>query len=236
MRKDQDSKLAVLKHDIRNPLYAAKSLIESHLEFLEQAPPEHSERTCQETIRVLKRSAQELDRVFKTIRKLNQIADTSAAAKANGSEEGISIKEILHRMTRALKEARYLDHVSVMASIPPDLPAVRANRVDIEEVLFNLITNSAQATEEGDRLLIEAFFSLIPFRSVSISIEDTGSGISEEAIPHIFEPFYTGRVEEGGVGFGLYIVKQLVERNGGRIQVKSKPGAGTTFTVILPAA
>jgi len=67
---------------------------------------------------------------------------------------------------------------------------------------------------------------------VIVTVEDTGPGIPKEQLPHIFEPFYT--TKSSGTGLGLYVVKQLVEKNGGRIKVQSQSGVGTTFVLFFP--
>ena len=219
------------KHDIRNPLYIAKSLIETHIEYLEALSSSSTAVPSHRTKIILKKSIREIDRVLETIRRLNQMA---IGCVAQSAVEQVCVKEILRRITSALRAGRYLDHLILVESIASDLPKLNANLVDLEEIFFNLIVNAAQATREGGQLTIRAFTHPKPTEAILISFQDTGCGISEEALPHIFEPFYTGRSEKGGVGFGLYIVKQLVERNGGKISVQSKKGQGTTFTLEFP--
>jgi len=70
--------------------------------------------------------------------------------------------------------------------------------------------------------------------AVQITVRDTGSGISEEDIPHIFEPFYTTKKEGKGTGLGLSVVYGIIDRHSGSISVESKQGIGTTFTITLP--
>lgn len=230
-----DEQVLDLKHDIRNPLYIVKSLIETHLEQLElvseaKIPPVNSKTGV-----VLRKSLKEIDRALGIIRRLNQIAKESRKSKQNGKSQRVCVKEILYRVTAALKAGHYLQHVRLVEFIPSDLPPLEAQPLDLEEIFFNLISNAAQAMIDGGQLTIEARFQPEPAPAVVVSFEDTGHGISEEALPYIFEPFYTSRVEKGGVGFGLYIVKQLVERNGGQITVESRPSVGTTFTLTFPS-
>ena len=232
---DVDDRILDLKHDIRNPLYVVKNLIETHLEFLEERPGNSEDLALVKTKLVLRKCAKHIERVFQTIRRLNEIAHNG---RSNGStshlKSPVFLQEIVHRVTKALKEGRYLEHLLLVESMTSDLPEVEANLLDLEEIFFNLIVNAAQATIPGGRLTIEAHLQLEPIPAVRISFEDTGHGISEDALPYIFEPFYTSRPDEGGVGFGLYIVKQLVERNRGQIMVTSKANVGTTFALIFP--
>ena len=104
--------------------------------------------------------------------------------------------------------------------------SVMVNRRHMEEILFNLMINACHAMgEHGGEIRIKAEKVN---GSISVDVEDNGPGISKENILRIFEPFYSTKCEKGS-GLGLYITKQLVERNGGKITVKSKLGQGTTF-------
>ncbi|MBI4394593.1 MAG: HAMP domain-containing histidine kinase [Candidatus Omnitrophica bacterium] len=237
--KQLEKQVLDFKHDIRNPLYIAKSLIEVHLEYLNGGESEaQNVSSINKTKTILQKSIKEIDRVLQTIRRLNQIAKGTRHLET----QAVSIKEILSWTVRALQESRCLDHLLLVESIPLDLPKVNVNLVDLEEIFFNLIVNAVQAVRERGRLTIsatrhcDASSVTMPRNDgcIMISFEDTGCGIPKDALPYIFEPFYTGRADKGGVGFGLYIVKQLVERNGGRISVESQYGVGTTFTLSFP--
>ena len=118
---------------------------------------------------------------------------------------------------------------------------IQADQRQLEEILFNLIVNACHAMEKGGELVIvseaKQFQTGLLCRPAEISrnddwikitITDTGTGISSEQAKHLFEPFYTTKGEKG-TGLGLYITKQLVERNSGKISVQSKEGKGTIF-------
>jgi two-component system, NtrC family, sensor kinase len=106
------------------------------------------------------------------------------------------------------------------------------NRRQLEEVFFNLIINACHAMEkEGGMLKLNAYR---PNKKVIVEIADTGVGIPKENKTRVFDPFYSTKGDQGS-GLGLYITKQLIERNGGKISVKSKHGEGTKFTLTLPA-
>lgn len=217
------------RHDIRNPLYIAKSLIETHLEYLESS--EEKATLFEKTKTVLSKSVKSIDRVLNILQRMNQLA---VSPTKNSAGHCVSIKHVLDHILKALSEAHYLDHLLLIKSIPGDLPLLEVHLTDLEEVFFNLIVNASQATQKGGRLWIEALFNdSYKEPAITLLFKDTGCGISEEAMPYIFEPFCTGRAHEGGVGFGLYIVKQLVERNGGTISVESHVGQGTTFQLIF---
>jgi signal transduction histidine kinase len=113
-----------------------------------------------------------------------------------------------------------------------ELPDVWCLPPRLGQVFMNLVVNAAQAIEgKGDITLSTA---RVDERTASVSVTDTGKGIPPEVLPRIFEPFYTTKPAGKGTGLGLPTVQQIVERHGGRIDVVSEVGKGTTFTVTLP--
>ena len=124
--------------------------------------------------------------------------------------------------------------VEFVVDCPPDL-FVRTNRDLLEHALLNLVSNAARHTERG-RISIGA--RVMDDGLVSIEIDDTGSGIPREELTRLFDRFYRGPGEQRGAGFGLGlpITKEAVDAIGGRIEVDSVPGTGTTVRVVLPAA
>ncbi|HVO31307.1 MAG TPA: ATP-binding protein [bacterium] len=124
--------------------------------------------------------------------------------------------------------------VEVVTKYGNDLPAVAGVEGELQQVLINLFTNSAHAApESGGRLVI----ATSPHENgVRVTVTDNGSGIPEDVLPHIFEPFYTTKAEGKGTGLGLSIVKRIIDSHHGAIDVQSAPGKGTTFTLDFPAA
>jgi signal transduction histidine kinase len=117
----------------------------------------------------------------------------------------------------------------VINRISKELPCIYADPGHIVQIFGNLIINACQAMPQGGELIIdgEVFNNF-----VNISIGDTGCGISEENMNKIFEPLFT--TKPNGIGLGLCVCKNLLEANGGNINVKSIEHKGTTFTVTLP--
>jgi signal transduction histidine kinase len=109
------------------------------------------------------------------------------------------------------------------------LPNVPCDAAQIKQVFVNLIRNAMQAMSRGGELSIE---SGAASEAVFVSISDTGSGIPEEKLNRIFQPFFT--TKKKGSGLGLMIVQRIIRDHAGRIDVESKPGRGTTFRVWLP--
>jgi signal transduction histidine kinase len=130
------------------------------------------------------------------------------------------------------------DNITLSIDVPENLK-VHATPGSLQQVLFNLVINARQAMiEKGGTLKLIA--RPLPGGRVSIDVADSGCGIKPENMERIFEPFFStkqheGRADRRGIGLGLHICKQLMEEQQGTITVTSKPGAGATFTLTLPA-
>jgi signal transduction histidine kinase len=122
----------------------------------------------------------------------------------------------------------------------PDLPKVRIDIEHLRQVLINLVQNAVQAMTDGGEIYVETRAQDgfrpggEPRRWVQISVRDTGPGIPAALLPNLFVPFVT--TKQQGTGLGLAISQRIVSEAGGRIDVRSREGIGTTFVVLLPAA
>jgi signal transduction histidine kinase len=105
------------------------------------------------------------------------------------------------------------------------------NPTELEQVVLNLVQNAAQA----DAKVVTVQTAVVDGH-VRIVVRDDGRGIESDGLERIFDPFFTSHPHDGGTGLGLSVVHGIVTRCGGRIEVRSRPGRGTTFTVKLPSA
>ena len=112
------------------------------------------------------------------------------------------------------------------------LPVIRGNTEKLKQVLLNLFANAMEATPWGGVIALKAYADQNHQRSLVLEIYNTGDGIAPENMPKLFEPFYS--TKNGGLGLGLPISKEIVERHQGRIEAESTPNRGTTFRVRLP--
>jgi two-component system phosphate regulon sensor histidine kinase PhoR len=116
------------------------------------------------------------------------------------------------------------------------MPLMEADRDKMKQVLLNLISNAVKYNRPNGSIIITGNFTET---ELSMTVQDTGVGIPEESIPHLFEKFYRVREHENkatGTGLGLSISKQIIQGHNGRIEVKSKVGIGTSFGVHIPRA
>jgi PAS domain S-box-containing protein len=143
----------------------------------------------------------------------------------------------LNDIVRAAEELSHtqLRHsgIELRLELTDGLPPVVGDATELEQVLLNLITNAAHASEKGQAVVVSTNAG---DGFARISVKDEGHGMSEETKKHVFDPFFTTRVRQGGSGLGLSIAYGLVEEQGGTIGVDSEVGRGTTITVSLPVS
>ncbi len=121
--------------------------------------------------------------------------------------------------------------ITTVPDLPADLPRLFVDAHQMEQVLGNLTTNACQAMVQGGKLAISARRQ---GSMVAIAVQDTGTGITPENMQKLFEPLFTTKIR--GIGLGLAVSKKLAEANGGRIEVESEAGKGSTFRLVLPVA
>ena len=125
------------------------------------------------------------------------------------------------------------EYITTVLDLPSDLPNVFVDQRQIEQVLGNLTTNACQAMKADGQLTVSSVQSQLKGAQwVQISVKDTGTGITPENLKKLFEPLFTTKTR--GIGLGLAVSRKLAEANGGRIEVESEVGKGSTFTLYLP--
>ena len=157
----------------------------------------------------------------------------------------VDMNEVVGNMEKML--TRLIDETIELVTIPaPALGLVRADPGQVEQVLVNLVLNARDAMRDGGVVIIETANVSFPApwahphgvvragEYVSLSVTDTGCGMSEEVQAHVFEPFFTTKEQGQGTGLGLSTVYGIVRQSGGHSTFRSNPGQGTTFTIYLP--
>jgi len=201
-------------HDLRNPLSAIKNAAYFLNMALEKPDPE-----VKETLEILEKEVGTSEAI------ISSLLDFARAKPPTKRKIGVS--EVLQE---ALARTAVPNNIEVLQEISETLPEILADPDQLRQVFDNIILNGIQAMTEGGQLTVKSE-APAPGR-VSVSITDTGAGIPEEQLEKLFEPLYTAKAK--GIGLGLAIVKTLVEGHGGMIEVESKMGKGSTFTVRLP--
>ena len=220
---------AGINHEICNPLGIARGQCEAFL--LNMRDGLYKNKTSDELLEkaqiIMSKVIHETDRATTITKKLSSFAKPSKGIVLDDVDVKHEIGEVLGLVGYELK----LDKIDIAQDIEDSLPFISADKKQLQEVFFNLIRNAAQAMDERGRIDIVAKEKN---GKVRIDIQDTGHGIPENKLEQIFNPFYTTKDPGKGTGLGLFIVKQVVEKNHGKISVKSKEGEGTTFTLEFP--
>jgi signal transduction histidine kinase len=144
----------------------------------------------------------------------------------------LEVGEIIHEVLGFLGREAEFRSITLSVAADPDLPRIVSDRGRLQEIFLNLINNAFAALSDGGRLAISLRRAEGGF--ICVTVSDTGCGISPADLKRIFEPFFSTKTSRGGTGLGLSITYGLVQEIGGRIDVASRLGEGTTFSVFLP--
>jgi two-component system sensor histidine kinase HydH len=216
---------AGLAHEIRNPLGSIKASAQYLAETAEQ-PEERGEF---------------LDIIVDEVDRLNRVVGSflDYARPAHTDPEPIYVNSAVQLTLQFLRPECDASEVELHVAMDPDLPKVRIDIEHLRQVLINLVQNAVQAMTSGGDLYVETR-TQDRFRIgggarrwVQITVRDTGPGIAPGLLANLFVPFVT--TKQQGTGLGLAISQRIVSETGGRIDVRSRQGAGTTFVVLLPA-
>jgi signal transduction histidine kinase len=217
--------LAVVSHDLRNPL----NIISVGATLLDGG--QHSEPERAEILRIIKSASDRMERL---------LADLLALARLDGGQSlpvspaPLDLAPLLDEVKSAFACTAQRNGRRLECRIAGTLPAVQADRDRIHQVLSNLVGNALKFTPTGGTVTIEAE---AVSGEVRCSVRDTGPGLTEEEMDRLFDPFWQAeKTARLGFGLGLKIAKCIVEAHGGNLSVESVPGAGSTFSFTLPVA
>ena len=181
----------------------------------------------EKALEYLSKMDSELTRSTRLIRNLLDFARQSLPTLRE-----VGVNDVVNRALDLAAHSAELQHIKVVKEFDPRLPQLTADPDQLQQVCTNLILNAIQAMPEGGRLTLHT--SADNDGWLKIEVKDTGCGISPENMRKLFTPFFTTKREVKGVGLGLAVAYGIIQRHQGRIEVQSKEGEGTTFTIHLP--
>jgi len=212
---------ASIAHEVNNPLSGV--LVYTQLLSKKISSDKFSKET---SLNYLSKMESELTRSTRLIRGLLDFARQSPP-----SLRSVSINDVVDKALELASNSAELQNIEVTKEFGPSLPNIMADFDQLQQVCTNLILNAVQAMPKGGKLSLR---TAIADSLVRIEVQDTGCGISEENMRKLFTPFFTTKVKGKGVGLGLAVAHGIIQRHHGRIEVQSKEGVGTTFTIYLP--
>jgi len=214
---------ADIAHELRTPLTVIAGYAESMKEGV-LSPTE-------ERLSLIHNEIEHLQRLVEDLRMLSRVD----AGELTLHKQSIDPGELLNQVAATYSHQVDKKNITLTVDIQPDLPHIHVDETRLIQVLGNLISNALRYTSEGGTISLSG---QLADGQVVMRISDTGSGMPPEVLSHIFDRFYradTSRTESyGGSGLGLAIAKALVEAHGGRIEVSSRQGQGTVFSIWLP--
>jgi signal transduction histidine kinase len=220
---------ASVAHEVRNPLGA----VNLQLQLLEEDAFEMPESDRHRLLRRLNIANAEIKRLDRIV---GNFLRFSRAPKVKF--ESLSLNEVVRRVFDLVTPEAREQNVNLVLDLAEGLPAVDGDEGQLAQVVLNITVNAFHAIQGEDRApdegIVRANTRVESDGSVRLTIQDDGGGISEIDLDRVFEFYYTTKDE--GTGLGLSIAQRIVYEHGGRIDVTSEPGNGTTFTTFLPAA
>jgi signal transduction histidine kinase len=212
---------AAIAHELNNPLTTVTGFTELILESMSEDSPEFEDLTL-----VLK----EAQRSRSVVRRL---LDFSRQGEIMQVESDVN--EVISMALALIHHIAQTSGIEIRVEMWDDLPLISIDRNQIQQVFLNLIHNAIQAMPDGGELLLQTLLeNQEDVDWVAVIVKDTGVGISKKDLDKVFEPFFTTKPSGEGTGLGLSVSYSIVSGHGGHIDVESKKGKGSTFTVWLP--
>jgi signal transduction histidine kinase len=210
---------AEIAHEIRNPLTVVQMLFHALME----------------TLTLDANSRRDAQLIGEKMRQMNRILDQVLhfARSSEPIKELVRAEQVIDDVFLLTRHKLQQQGIEIRSQVPANLPAFRADRAQIEQVLLNLILNSAEAMPKGGLLRLSAALEKVedvPY--LALAIRDNGMGMSPGQMENLFAPFLTSK--ESGTGLGLAIVRKIMENHQSKVQVESKIGQGTKFKLLFP--
>jgi signal transduction histidine kinase len=221
----RDEVLGVVAHDVRSPLHS----IRLAAQLLTRQLPAHTDPRCHDYLLNIERAANRADRLIQDLLDITRME----AGALTLTRDVVPTKSAITEAMSSLRLLASQASIELRLEAAEELPPLWADHDRLLQVLENLIGNAIKFTPEGGRIAVAATRAR---DEVQFSIADTGPGIPEQDLAHVFDRFWQAETasRRGGVGLGLQICKGIVEAHGGRIWVESSVGRGSTFSFTIP--
>ncbi len=213
---------AAVAHELNNPLTTVTGFAELILESMPEDSPEHEDMSL-----VLS----EAQRSRSVVRRLLDFSRQSDLLRVD-----TDLNELITVVLQMIHHIAQTENIIVRMELWGDIPLIRVDRNQIQQVILNLVHNAIQAMPDGGELIVQSLMEKRDGETwLGIRVEDNGVGIDEEVLDQIFEPFFTTKPSGEGTGLGLSVSYSIISEHGGYIDVSSSKGKGSVFVIWLPS-
>jgi two-component system NtrC family sensor kinase len=209
-----------IAHELNNPLNNIGLTTESLIDNFEDYSDEQK-------LNMLDQVYQQVERASGSVRNLLDFTRTEKVPFTT-----VSIRQVVESTLQLVQNEMNLNQVVPQVDIQDNVPEIRGNPRNLQQVFLNLFLNSIQAMPKGGTLSVQAKVDSDEF--IRVSVGDTGIGIPPEVLDKVFDPFFTTKEPGQGTGLGLSVSYSIIEKHRGRITVESEVDKGTTFSILLP--
>ncbi len=218
---------ATVAHEVNNPLFGMLTYARLGLKEIQQQENLDPKRKAalSDYLSVIERESKRCGEIMKNL--LAFARQTAPQRSMN------SVNTMAERAVKLIRHQLELQEISLELELDASVPEISCDADKIQQVLLVLMVNATEAMAEGGSLRVASTFDA-DAETVTLIVQDTGSGIPPEVASQIFEPFFTTKENQHRTGLGLAIAKGIVDQHGGRIAVESTEGKGTTFRITLP--
>jgi two-component system phosphate regulon sensor histidine kinase PhoR len=213
-----------ISHDLRTPIAGIKAMVET----LKDSALNDKEAAAN----FLTRIDDEVDRLTQMVTELTELSHIETG-RAELRSVPTNINLLVEEVAAQMNPLAANRPVTIFTDLKVNPPIIKVDRDRIRQTLINLVHNAIKFNKPGGKIIISTVYDT---ESITVSVSDTGTGISQEDLPHIFERFYKADKarSRGGSGLGLAIAKHTIQAHGGTISVKSEEGKGSIFNFNLP--
>ena len=213
-----------ISHELRTPIAGIKAMAET----LQDGAIDDKE-TARDFLARIEGEADRLTQIVTELTQLSRIETGQAELKM----ESVNLNALIDGVLAEMSPLAERQQITLLKELSPDLPPIQADKDRIRQTIINLVHNAIKFNKPAGKVTVSTGYDS---NSVTVSVADTGIGISKEDLPHVFERFYKADKARtgGGSGLGLAIAKHTVQAHGGDISVHSEEGKGSTFTFSLP--
>jgi len=216
---------AVVAHEINNPLAGILTYAKLIKKWIDRGiKNDEQKREAMESLDLIANESKRCGELLQNLLSFSRTAPMNLSLS--------DLNGVVARTVRLAEHKAEISGVLLQVDLDRNLPPLHCDAAQIEQVALALVINAIDAMPHGGNLWIST--RTVPEEKIELLVRDDGVGIPPEILPHIFDPFTTTKEVGKGVGLGLAVSKGIVERHGGRIEVSSELGVGTTFRVILP--